>query len=76
MGVILGEGVVVVRRGSIVREGVVGWVFEEDGVIFVGRGFVVGRVKGDCIVKDAIFEYRSDLSGVTGESSGGWNQSG
>ena len=41
----------------------------------MGRGVVGGRINGGCIVKFAIVEYRSDLSGcVIGESSGGGNQ--
>ena len=61
-----------VGRGSVVREVVGGWVLVDgEGVIFVGRGFVVGRVNGSCIVKDVIIKYRSDLRGVTGGSSGG-----
>ena len=71
----MGEGVVVVGRGYVVREGVARWVSKGDGVIFIGRGVVVGRVNGD-FVESAIFEYRSDLSGFTGNMSGGGNRSG
>ena len=72
----VGEVVVIVGMGSVVREGAVRWVLVDgEGVIFIGRGFF-GKPRL-FIMEDTSFEYRSDLIGcVVGEGSIGGNGNG